>query len=124
MTIIRTKKREFMLHKMKLHPEPFLQIKSGIKTIELRLYDEKRKLIQIGDTIEFSNISTGEALCAEVIFLHHFRSFRELYVKLPLLQCGYTMENLENAAPSDMNRYYSSELQEKYGALGIELRVK
>lgn len=32
-------------HIMKLKPSPFEMIRSGKKTIELRLYDEKRKSI-------------------------------------------------------------------------------
>ena len=43
-----------MLHKMKLKESPFERIKNGTKTIEFRLYDEKRKQIKIGDKIEFS----------------------------------------------------------------------
>ena len=34
---------------MKLWPNPFRKIKEGIKTIELRLNDEKRQLIKIND---------------------------------------------------------------------------
>lgn len=33
-----------MKHQMKLNNEPFESIKNGTKTIELRLYDEKRRL--------------------------------------------------------------------------------
>ena len=46
-----------MKHKamnMKLNKEPFEKIKSGEKTIELRLYDEKRRKIKAGDTICFN----------------------------------------------------------------------
>ena len=42
-----------MLHKMKLNESPFERIKNGTKTIEFRLYDEKRQKINIGDTIIF-----------------------------------------------------------------------
>ena len=41
-----------MLHKMKLKLSPFEKIKDGSKTIELRLYDEKRQKVKIGDFIE------------------------------------------------------------------------
>ena len=44
---------ETMIHKMNLNPEPFERILSGRKTIELRLNDEKRRLIKVGDKIEF-----------------------------------------------------------------------
>ena len=44
-----------MLHEMTLFPKPYASIASGQKTIELRLYDEKRQSIQIGDHIRFTN---------------------------------------------------------------------
>lgn len=43
-----------MKHKMKLRAKPFNMIRSGQKTYELRLYDEKRQLVQVNDEIEFS----------------------------------------------------------------------
>lgn len=51
-----------MIHKMNLNPEPFGMILSGQKTIELRLNDEKRKLIKVGDRIEFTQTETGKKL--------------------------------------------------------------
>ena len=42
-----------MEFKMKLQSLPFSVIESGRKSIELRLYDEKRKQIAVGDTIHF-----------------------------------------------------------------------
>ena len=44
-----------MLHEMTLFPRPYASIASGQKTIELRLYDEKRQSIHIGDQIRFTN---------------------------------------------------------------------
>lgn len=109
------------IHNMKLHASPFAMIKSGQKTFELRLYDEKRRLILEGDTIVFTNTSTGEKLTAQVKKLHRFDSFEELYRSLPLLQCGYTAEDITTAHPSDMELYYSADEQKKYGVVGIEL---
>ena len=40
-----------MIHKMNLAAEPFEQIASGRKTIEMRLLDEKRQKLMIGDLI-------------------------------------------------------------------------
>ena len=45
-----------MIHKMRLKESPFERIKNGTKTIEFRLYDEKRSKIKIGDQIEFSKL--------------------------------------------------------------------
>ena len=108
---------------MKLKPSPFEKIKSGIKTIELRLFDEKRQKIKEGDIITFTNTSDGEKLSATVKKLHCFDSFEELYKSLPLLKCGYTAEDVDNAHPSDMEQYYSADEQKQYGVVGIELRL-
>ena len=54
-----------MLHDMRLRAEPFAKIAAGKKTIELRLYDKKRKQIQIGDTIRFTNCDN----CQQPIFV-------------------------------------------------------
>lgn len=41
------------LHTMKLRREMLMQIADGSKTVEMRLFDEKRKKIRAGDEIEF-----------------------------------------------------------------------
>lgn len=113
--------RQINVHKMKLNSTHFEMIKSGEKMIELRLYDEKRQQVKVGDNIIFTNTSTGETLNTTVTKLHRFDSFKELYKSLPLLKCGYTIENVDNAKPSDMEQYYSVEEQNKYGVVGIEI---
>lgn len=115
--------REISEHPMRLSPEPFEMIKSGQKTIELRLWDEKRQNVKIGDTIVFTNTASGETLRTTVLRLHRFDSFEALYHSLPLLKCGYTEENLAAAKASDMEKYYSADEQLKYGVVGIELAV-
>ena len=109
------------MHFMKLHPGPFEKIKSGEKTIELRLFDEKRQQVKVGDKIVFTNTATGETLTKTVAKLHIFDSFEALYASLPLLQCGYTAEDIATAHPFDMEQYYSKEQQQQYGVVGIEL---
>jgi ASC-1-like (ASCH) protein/precorrin-6B methylase 2 len=116
--------RQTTEHQMKLHSAPFEMIKSGKKTIELRLLDEKRRRIKAGDFITFTNTDTGETLRATVRKLHVFDSFEKLYNALPLLQCGYTEEDVAAAHHSDMEQYYSVQEQQKYGVVGIELTVE
>ena len=111
-------------HIMKLHPEPFAKIKDGSKTIELRLYDEKRQRISIGDTIRFINTeSAADAVVVRVRDLFIFDSFEELYKHLPLTECGYTEEDIYAASPDDMEVYYSKEKQSQYGVVGIQLSL-
>ena len=71
-----------MLHKMKLQEDPFERIKNGTKTVEFRLYDEKRQTIQIGDEIEFSKLpELQEKLLVKVIDLYKEKSFEKLFKK-------------------------------------------
>lgn len=44
-----------IIHQLKLAAEPFNAITSGNKTIESRLFDDKRQKIQLGDKIIFTN---------------------------------------------------------------------
>ena len=105
---------------MKLHSTPFEMIKSGKKTIELRLYDEKRQKIKVGDEIIFTSTVNGEMLSRTVKGIHIFESFHELYKSLPLLKCGYTVDNVDSASPLDMEKYYSIDQQKNFGVVGIE----
>ncbi len=110
-----------MLHKMKLKNNPFEMIKSGYKTIEMRLNDEKRSLIKIGDSIEFTNIATNEVLSCVVTNVYKYSNFNDLYSHHDKKSIGYK-EN-ENADPKDMLVYYSQENIDKYGVLGIEVKI-
>ena len=108
---------------MKLNPAPFEMIKCGKKSIELRLYDEKRSRISLGDCISFTNTDTLEEITVTVIDIYKFNNFKELYNSLPLLQCGYTIENVAEAHYSDMEKYYTAEEQNKYGVVGIAIQL-
>ena len=111
-------------HVMNLTPAPMQEIRTGNKTIELRLNDEKRKQISVGDTIKFINTEeSNDTLRVKVVDLFLFSSFAELYDNLPLLNCGYNEDNINTASPEDMEMYYSREKQNKYGVVGIEISL-
>ena len=88
----------------------------------MRLNDPKRQQIQIGDEIIFTNTKTQERLIAEVIKLHKYPNFHELYDKFPKTRLGYLED--EVAIPEDMEAYYLKTDIEKYGVVGIEIVVK
>lgn len=111
-----------MTHCMNIDLSAFLKIAKGSKTIELRLNDEKRQRIKIDDRIEFRCSEINSIISAEVIKLHKFPNFEQLYKVLPLEKCGYSKNHLKTAHYTDMEKYYTKEQIEKYGALGIELQ--
>ena len=110
-----------MKHEMRLQNNPFLKIKQGSKTIEMRLYDEKRKLVKVGDIIEFTNVDTLEKICVKVIKLHLFKNFDELYKNLNKVALGYNGDEVSSSR--DMEKYYSKEEEKLYGVVGIEIKL-
>ncbi len=63
---------------MKLNESPFERIKNGTKTIEFRLYDEKRQQIKVEDKIEFSKLpDLQEKLEVDVMELYKEESFEK-----------------------------------------------
>ena len=108
-----------MLHKMKLQEDPFERIKNGTKTVEFRLYDEKRQTIQIGDEIEFSKLpELQEKLLVKVIDLYKEKSFEKLFKKVFV---GEDEKIIEKA--KSMNRFYAPEQEKEYGVVGIKIEV-
>ena len=110
-----------MTYQMRLHNEPFQLIKDGTKTIEMRLYDEKRRKLKIGDIIEFQNRADGDTVLAHIIQLHIFPNFATLYKNFDQVKLGYS--NDQDANPDDMNQFYASDEQEKYGVVAIEIAL-
>ena len=108
-----------MRHEMSLRPKPFAAIADGSKRYELRLQDEKRRAIRVGDEILFTCTEDGRTVLTRVTGLYPFVDFTALYAALPLTECGYTPENVARAHPRDMERYYLPEKQALYGVLAI-----
>lgn len=113
-----------MTHYMRLEPEPFYQILTGRKSIELRLNDEKRQKIKVGDIIVFCNIQQpDQKLTSKVTNLYNFATFADLYLNLPLEQCGYLSKQISSAKYTDMYKYYSKEDEKRFGVVGIEISI-
>ena len=108
-------------HEMNLQPRYFDYMKDGTKRIELRLYDEKRSQIQLGDIIEFSK-SENDELRAEVIGLLRYNSFKDLFEDFDisiLADASMTKEELLGV----LSEFYSPEKQAQYGVVGIRLKM-
>ena len=107
-----------MLHQMKLNEEPFERIKNGTKTIEFRLYDEKRRKVKIGDKIEFSKLpDLQEKILVDVLDLYTEPSFEELFEKL------YKDKELAKQKANAMYEIYSPENEKKYGVVGMKIKL-
>lgn len=112
-----------MKHIMKLQPEYYDYILKGTKKIELRLNDEKRKLIKIGDEITFKKEpDLVESFDAKVVELLKYASFEELFKDYDidiLSDKSMTKKELLDV----LEEFYTKEKQEKYGVLGIRIEL-
>lgn len=107
-----------MIHQMKLNDDPFERIKNGTKTIEFRLYDEKRRKVKIGDKIEFSKLpDLQEKILVDVLDLYTEPSFEELFEKI------YKDRELAKQYENAMYEIYSPENEKKYGVVGIKIKL-
>ena len=110
-----------MRHQMRLHPHPFEQVKDGSKTIEIRLNDEKRQQLKVGDKIEFSSRTEPEnKILVKISDLLYFPTFSELFDAYPPEVFGGTdKENLMG-----IYKYYTKEDEKKYGVVGIKFEKR
>lgn len=112
-----------MEHILKLRPKYFECIKKGSKVIELRLLDEKRKAIKIGDTIIFKKEpELEETLKAEVKALLMYPSFKAIVDDYPIEMMSDNETTKEELIEA-LNTFYSAEQQAEYGVVGIRIEV-
>lgn len=107
------------VHQMKLSLVPFNKIKDGTKKIESRIYDEKRRMIEIGDIVIFSeNDNEDNKVKTEVVGLLRYRNFKELFEDHnPSLFGEDSVDFLTN----QINAFYKKEEQEEFGVIGLRL---
>jgi ASC-1-like (ASCH) protein len=109
-----------MTHQMRLQTEPFIKIKEGTKTIEVRINDEKRRQLAVGDIIEFSSRETPEnTISVRVVALLTYSSFQELFQAFSPSAYG------ANSATEyeSMYQYYSREEEREFGVVGIQFEL-
>ena len=109
------------IHEMKLYNDSFNAIKNKAKTIEMRLNDDKRKKIRVGDYIRFTNTLTNETLICGVINIYKYKTFVDLYKHHDKVSLGYKKD--ETANPDDMLSYYTYDDIIKNGVVAIKLKI-
>lgn len=103
-----------------LDQDVFEVVKSGIKNVEVRVYDEKRRKMKIGDEIVFlKRPLEEEKIVTKITGLKTYKNFIELvkdYDIERLYLSSYTKEEFIEL----LGRFYSLEEQEEYGVIAIE----
>lgn len=113
-----------MTHEMKLQPKYYQFILNGTKRIEIRLFDEKRKEIKIGDTIKFlKEPELNESFEANVVGLLRYNTFDDMFKDFDistLADESMTKGELKNV----LEEFYTQEKQAQYGVLGIRIELE
>ena len=111
-----------MTHEMKLNDIAFQNIKKGIKKFELRLYDERRRNINLGDTITFRNLNDLEdTISVKVLALLRYPTFADFFEDIDYKLCG-TANSLEEKL-NRVHTFYTVEQEKEYGILAIKIEL-
>ena len=109
------------IHEMNLQPRYYDYIKNGTKRIELRLFDEKRQKIKLGDEIIFSK-SESDKFIAKVIGLLRYDTFEHLFNDFDINVLA------DNSMSKDelldvLEEFYTPQKQKQYGVIGIRVEL-
>ena len=108
-----------MIMNFRLDSDIFDIIKNGTKDVEIRLNDEKRQKLHIGDKLVFlKRPELKEKIEAYVVGLDYYKDFNEVidaYSMERIFKAGTSKEELEKI----YKRFYSDEETEKYGVVAI-----
>ncbi len=107
-------------YRMNLQKKYFDFVKNGTKRIELRLLDEKRRQIKVGDRIDFE--CDGASIATRVIGVLYYQNFNEMFEDYPmeiLAEKGFSKEELSKS----LEEFYTPGLQSKYGVVGFRFEL-
>jgi ASC-1-like (ASCH) protein len=106
-----------------LDPDVFEVVKNGSKNIEVRVNDEKRRRLKVGDSFTFlKRPEETESLKAIVTSLDYYDNFEELvkhYEIKNLYLESYTKEEFLKL----LERFYSIEEQKEFGVVAIGFKL-
>lgn len=106
---------------MSLQNQYFCLIQQGRKNIELRLWDDKRKKIKLGDIIVFHNADNAETIVkTKVIRMHMAADFKQLSKVINIARTGF---DDTTAMLRSLEEIYPLSQQQKYQVVGIEIQL-
>lgn len=110
-----------MIHKMGLYGEYFQSIIEGEKKVEVRLNDERRRKINVGDMIEFIKVpQQDEILKVHVTGIRKYDTFKKMYEDIPFkdFDCeGWTLNEMIDGT----YEIYTPEQEKEWGTLAITI---
>lgn len=113
-----------LIHRMRLTDEMFEKVFSETKTIEVRLYDEKRSGIKPGHGIIFKNAEKEEKqIAVRVLSVHIYYSFEDLFTEEDIEKCGLKASITAKEAVVAMGSYYNQSEIDRYRTVAFHIEV-
>ena len=112
------------MHEMKIQPSYYDAILNGKKRIEIRLNDEKRKQVKIGDVITFRRADNlEESFDVIVIDLLYYSTFKDIIDDLEIQLIANAEADKEDLKGL-LSRFYTKEEEQLYGVVGIKFELR
>ncbi len=109
-------------HLMKLQPQYFDLMDEEVKIYEVRLLDEKRQGVMIGDVIEFvKEPNLNEMIGGKVQEILKFSSFEQMAKNLPARELGFEGKSKQEIEEI-YHKFYSREDEIKYGVVAFKIK--
>ncbi len=123
----------FVMH---LNDDMFEKLKAGTKNVEVRLFDDKRKLVDIGDYIEFRKVSDENARIIRKVnnILEIKKSFVDMFTTFDIKSkrwektlrfspqsLGLPNDSTIQSLVENMYQYYDKADEKKYGVIAFIL---
>ncbi len=117
-----------MNYNLNLNERPFLAIKAGTKKIEGRVKTSRDTFLYsdlvVGDTITFTNKTTGEKMIVDVLNIRHYPNTREMLENESVENVLSSGKNIEGGIESYNNLSEYKENIPKYGIWAIEVKYR
>jgi ASC-1-like (ASCH) protein len=108
-----------MAHLVNVKTKYYLMLKSGQKTIELRLWDNWRQKMRTGDAIVFSDSSrSADRFDTRIKALHRAQDFVALSRLIDPRAAGFASHG---ELISALSQFYPAYRQKQFGVVGIEV---
>lgn len=110
---------ENLHHQMSLKKKAFERTRDGKKTVDIRLFDERRHSLSIGDIIEFrcSEEDLG-ILPRQVVGIYRYENLASLVKDFKAPELGFTLSEIE-LIDAYISEIYKKERIDKYGFIAI-----
>lgn len=111
---------EMIVH---LHPEVFDIVEGGVKDVEIRVNDLKRRELKIGDTLLFlkrpDEIEKRRVLITNLVY---FKDFSDVCLNYPMERI-YLKDTTRDEYINLMKKFYSDDEVSKFGVVAIEFKL-